>query len=971
MKFAVEYPWVFLLLPVLYGVVLFRLKSLRISNRIEKTVTVGLRMILLSLLVAALAGVSVSRVSNRTTTVFLIDASESFASRRSEAVSQMRDTLKGLPSGDRVGIVAFGGQTSVEQFVSETLSFEELQTLPMETETNIEQGIQTALSLFPEGDGKRLVLITDGLENSGDVKRMSGSLQAEQVELVVMQQDSTPESEVYLVDMSVPDSIVPGEMFSVEVQVESTVRTGAVLQLYNDSKLHRQETVTLQVGANRFTFQDKREEEGFSTYRAVIVPDLDTIQTNNEFVAYTRAMEQKKVLLIEGKENESREFMKLLDAAGVAVEKVSPQLAPDSLQKMNAYSTILLENVHAADLRSGFLEHIESYVKDYGGGLIAIGGDQSFALGEYRNTALETVLPVDMEIKGEKEIPKLAMVMVIDHSGSMLENARGKTRLELAKEAAVAGIENLRDTDIVGVESFDDTFHWNVKLSELTDRNDIYSKIYGISEGGGTDIFPAVREAYNQIINADAELKHIILLTDGEDEFREYGSLLTDMNLSKVTLSTVAVGEESDMDLLKDLADKGKGRFYQTISGEELSRIFAQEVFLSEGEYIVNRDFTPVVTADHTVLTGVDDEGFPQLKGYVGTTVKDMATAVLMEDEREYPVLAIWQYGLGTTAAFTSDVVNEWTANYANWDRYPVLWRNLIAQTTAQERSSGAKVSASQEGNIGVIRYENKQIQTDDKVMAVFEDVSGTQQEIELHSVSGTAYEGEISLSEVGVYSINVRRINGENVLDHTNIQLTMQYSAEYRYNNTGLALEEVVSETGGRLVDSLEGCFDSHPASNVARQDMTLELLIVSVFLWLLDILNRRVPLLTGDFFAGQRHRLHEWWQRIRKKIPIFTEEKAGQLVVHDAVEIEVTTLVEEVSESATMSNVENYENLSDTPVEPPLEQKNDGSRKTRKQSKKDNKTKQREKQATETGGDVLLDVGSLIQKRDERNQR
>ncbi|MCH5268405.1 MAG: VWA domain-containing protein [Lachnospiraceae bacterium] len=942
MKFSAEYPWMLLILPVVYGVVLFRVKDLRIGNRIGKIVTVGLRIVLLTFLMGALAGVSVSHISDHTTTVFLIDASESFAINRSDVVKQVRDALKKLPSGDRAGVVAFGGQTSVEQFVSQTVDFEELQTLPVETETNIEQGIQTALSLFPEGDGKRLVLITDGRENSGDVRRISGSLQAEQVELLVMQQDSTPDREVYLADMSVPESIIPGEMFSVDIQVESTIRTGAVLQLYNDSKLHRQEAVTLQEGTNRFTFQDKREQEGFSHYRAVIVPDEDTVQSNNEFVAYTKATEQKKVLLIEGKEGEGKEFQKLLSAAGVAVEKLSPQLAPDTLQKMNQYSTVLLENVYADDLRTGFLEHIESYVKDYGGGLIAIGGDQSFALGGYRNTALETVLPVNMDINGEMEIPKLAMAMVIDHSGSMLEDSAGKTRLQLAKEAAVAGVENLRDTDIVGVESFDDTFRWHVKLSELTDRDNVYSKIYGIAEGGGTNIFPAVKEAYSRLIKTDAELKHIILLTDGEDEYREYDDLLEKMQESKVTLSTVAVGDDSDMNLLESLAEKGNGRFYQTTSGEELSRIFAQEVFLSEGEYLVNRDFTPVITANHDVLMGVGDEGFPELKGYVGTTVKNTATAVLMEDEKECPVLAIWQYGLGTTAAFTSDVVNEWTANYAGWDDYPALWRNLIAQTTAQEQSQGVKVSAVQDGNTGVIRYENKQLQTGDKVMAVYEDADGTQQEIELHSVSGTAYEGEIPLSQVGVYNVNVRRKNGEDVLDHTNVQLTMQYSAEYRYIDVGMALEEVISETAGKQIDTLEGCFDSHPASNVARQDLTLGLLTASVVLWLLDILNRRLPMLIGDFINKWMVRWRGW-RGERKHKKRAAVEHATSVVSDDKV--------------------------SDTPVEATVSQEMEGE--SRRQRKKESRANRKEKkQSPTTDGKQLLDVKGLLEKQEERNR-
>lgn len=149
----------------------------------------------------------------------------------------------------------------------------------------------------------------------------------------------------------------------------------------------------------------------------------------------------------------------------------------------------------------------------------------------------------------------------------------------------------------------------------------------------------------------DAQIKHIVLLTDGQDTYHEYDDLLKDMNDHKITLSTVAVGSDADVNILRTLADKGKGRFYQTNAGTGLSRIFAQEVFLSQGEYLVNKTFTPVITANSDILEQLGEGGFPEMLGYVGTTLKSNATAVLMDDKKESPILATWQYGLGTTAA--------------------------------------------------------------------------------------------------------------------------------------------------------------------------------------------------------------------------------------------------------------------------------------------------------------------------------
>ena len=110
------------------------------------------------------------------------------------------------------------------------------------------------------------------------------------------------------------------------------------------------------------------------------------------------------------------------------------------------------------------------------------------------------MLPVFMDLQGEKEIPKMAMVMVIDHSGSMTTPSSDNsnvTGLDLAKEAAVSGVENLRKTDEVGVLVFDDGFQWTVPIEEADDIDSILKtlkdnnvKITFFMVGDWVDKFP-------------------------------------------------------------------------------------------------------------------------------------------------------------------------------------------------------------------------------------------------------------------------------------------------------------------------------------------------------------------------------------------------------------------------------------------------------------------------------------------------
>ena len=258
---------------------------------------------------------------------------------------------------------------------------------------------------------------------------------------------------------------------------------------------------------------------------------------------------------------------------------------------------------------------------------------------------------------------------------------------------------------------------------------------------------------------------------------------------------------------------------------------------------MVNKTFTPVITANSDILEQLREGGFPEMLGYVGTTLKSNATAVLMDDKKESPILATWQYGLGTTAAFTTDVVNEWTANYAQWGGLSGVLARIDQPDDRGTESSGHYRNGTAGGSAGVIEYTNAKVSGDDQVTAVYDDADGKTNTVTLHSVSGSRYEGEIPLSDVGVYQINVRRSNGKKILDNTNTQLTMQYSAEYRYDTTDTALNELIASVSGRSINSLEGFFDTTPQRNAAKRDLTLYLLMAMTILWFLDIWNRRMP--------------------------------------------------------------------------------------------------------------------------------
>ena len=216
-------------------------------------------------------------------------------------------------------------------------------------------------------------------------------------------------------------------------------------------------------------------------------------------------------------------------------------------------------------------------------------------MGGYKDTVLEELSPVYMDLQGENEAPTMAFAMVIDKSGSMSSGNGIITNLDLAKSAAANAVDNLRSSDYIEVIAFDDRFERVHELSEVGNGDDAKEDIYGISLGGGTSIYPGVEAATRDLIDSDAAIKHILLLTDGEDYNDQYDELIEVINDAGITLSTVGVGSGVNNTLLEKLANECGGRYFTTDIDTDLPRIFAQEVYLSANAYIVNEDFVPSV----------------------------------------------------------------------------------------------------------------------------------------------------------------------------------------------------------------------------------------------------------------------------------------------------------------------------------------------------------------------------------------
>ncbi len=833
-------PLLLLLLPAYIALIyLIDRRGGRRSRRIKHRVARVMRCLLTCLCVLALAAPSVVLPGGQQAVWILADASASARGMQDQMTQSVRTALENKDASVNAGVIAFGGNAMVEKPLAQDGTYNGVTTAVDAQASDLPSALTLASALLPEDAQGRIVVLSDGATE--DVRAAAQQLAARgvTVDYQSFSGDALPDAQIS--QLNVPSRVYQGQSFTVTVQVTANHDTAGTLVLYQNRTPVSSREVTLRRGDNTFTFRDVAADTGVVTYEARLISEGDSCAQNDSMGGYVYVQGAPKLLLVEGRQGEGSEMAAMLSAAAMQYETVLPAQLPYDAEQLRQYDGVVLVNVDYDAADEEQWAALDSAVRVLGRGLTVIGGDSSYALGGYRGSKLEEMLPVTIDVRNKLDLPSLALMLVIDKSGSMSDGMFGTTRLELAKEAAMRAAEVLTPNDQVGVIAFDDAAKWVVNLQKAEDVEAIQNQIGTIRPGGGTAFFTALYEATYALMNAQAQQKHIIFLTDGEAGDTGYLQLCDIMQQNDITLTTVAVGSGADQATLRTLAQQGGGRAYAANEFDNLPKIFTKETYLVSGSYVQNRTFTPVIT-EQSALT--DFEGFPQLSGYLAATEKSLATVSLMSD-REDPILAWWQYGAGRVVAFMADSRGAWTSEFLQWDQAAAFYGGMAAFTLPGEEREG-QLTTERQGDALRIVYtapEDAQTGLSTSVTALLPD--GTQTQLALQESAPGVYEGEIAAAQLGAYALRVeqRDASGE-------LQRVMEggavngYSGEYdlRNQNAESTLPYLSALTGGReITDSAEMLKSTHAVVR-ARRDLTQPLLWALMVLLLCDIALRRL---------------------------------------------------------------------------------------------------------------------------------
>ena len=819
----------------------------------RKATAVTLRVIILLCLVFALAGMELVRTNDHLAVFFLLDHSNSVSETQrlqaAQAVRNMAEQYMDTNKEDKAGVIVFGEEASIELTADETLGLRDILSYVGGEQTDLAAGIRLAMAAFPQGHMKRMVVFSDGNETRGAALEEAKLARAAGAAIEVVPLRTGDPEEVRIHEVSAPNQAKGDEPFQLRIVAEADQDTTATLRVMRRRDDERQllppQEVTLQQGVNTFVLTQELTGSGFYEYEVSIDAESDTVLANNQGRTFTYVRGEPSVLLVAAVPEEAAYLAPALQAEGLSVRMANPGTLPTSLAQFQNYDAVVLADVSSTDLASEQMATLEAMVRDLGIGLVMVGGPDSFGAGGYLDSPVERALPVDMDIKQRKVLPRGALALVL-HT---MEFADGNA---WAREISLAATNVLASQDLIGLLGYmyngGDT--WIHELAPKGDGQAVRDAIrVGSTQiGDMPSVDPTLRLAYNALSSADAAVKRIVVISDGDPAPPSIGAK-TALRNAGIAVSTVCINPHSPSDqlMLRELAEDTGGQFYYVTNPNNLPQIFTKEAAVVKRGLMIEEPFTPQLNHDSELLYGVS-ETMPELRGYVVTTAKDSATVPLLTHEGD-PLLAHWRYGLGKSVAFTSDASSRWGADWLGWEGFNRFWAQSVRWATRELTPSNFNVSTRVEDGRGHIRIDAvdeegrfiNYLRPRGVVTAPGPDFERS--ELELAQTGPGIYEVSFPLSDSGVYMANILYTNPDGTQGMLPVGLALNYSPEYAYSTANIPLlEEVAHTAGGALRDVDYNPFTHDLKASPAVTPVWPWLVAIAACLFPVEIFVRRV---------------------------------------------------------------------------------------------------------------------------------
>ena len=840
----------------------------------QRVLSVLLRITFLVLLGLGLSRLVRSDETHRVATVVLVDVSDSVADGTLDKARGEIERLYGARAeGDVLKLVAFAARPRAVPIEQDgKLALPKTSDLrwksdgkgrPTEAGSNIQSALQLSYGLFPPGYLKRIVLMSDGLETEGSLLSEANHAKRFGARLYVRPFRDPPPGEVAVRALRLPDKVDIGQPFDVTAEVYASRATTAKARLYQGETLNGLEgvrDVQLKAGENEVKFKSVVRVGGEVTY-ALKLSDIgdDRFAQNNAMDVTLDVPGRPQVLYIEGQPQRGSYLVSALSAQQFDVDLRPASAMPGSLRELERYDFFILSDVPREAVSDASQDLIEKYVRDLGGGFLFAGGEAGYGLGGWGHSTIERLLPTRMDAERRKEMPGVAMALVIDRSGSMTG-----LPMEMAKAACRATVETLQGDDMIEVIAFDSTPQRYVKMQPARYRSRIQNDIARIQPGGGTEIFSSLDMAYQDLSVVQARKKHVVLLTDGQAPVQGIKDLATGMLAEAITVTTVGLGEGVNQELLRSVADAGGGRFHLVPDPNSLPKIFTRETELIAQQAAVEEWFPVQQVGNADFLKGVAISAAPLLHGYVATQLKPAPAQLILQSDRGDPILARWRAGLGWAVAWTSDVKNNWSVDWLRWSGFSKFWGQFVREHMRIKRRQELPMQLEMRENTvhAVVdaftadeRFDN---QLESKLIVTGPATSkgkGERRDVPMRRTAPGRYEADLRLDDYGSFLLRAEhaRIAPDGSLQpfaSSFGHISNPYPREYGSFEPDIELQaRAAAAAGGSLDPEPAKVFDPQGEKIVYYRPLWSRFVLAAIAVFLLDLLIRRVRLFDRKF--------------------------------------------------------------------------------------------------------------------------
>jgi Mg-chelatase subunit ChlD len=763
----------------------------------------------------------------RTGTVVLVDTSNSITRDDMARASSIASEIASHRGSNWLKIVPFAGHVRPLEESELTNGVHLVRTSNESGDaTNFESAISDSLSAVPAGYIPRLLLISDGNENQGSTARAIAELQRLHVPVDTIALTGRPAGGLHLESVTMPPTAYAGEQIPIDVTFDSPSAASGKVEISAEGKSLGSGNVDLQAGKNTLRLHARVKSSG----AAVISGRISANGLGEADFEQAVTLAKARVLFISEDTPESdANILKAFDEAGFEVVRDSPSVATD----LSGIQLAVVNNIDLNTVPSSAKLRLAQYVRD-GGGLLLIGGERQIYKEDKRLDALDDALPA--KLAPPKTPEGTCVALIIDKSSSM----EGR-KIELARLSAIGVVDHLQPTDSIGVLIFDNSFQWAVPMRRAEDKSLIKRLISGIVPDGGTQIAPALAEAYRKVAPSKATYKHIVLLTDGISEEGDSLDLAKQAAEHQVTISTVGLGQDVNRAYLEKVADVSGGKSYFLNEPRGLEQILLKDVQDYSGSTAVERPMTPVVDRQAEILEGLDMKSAPALQGYARFTAKpDAETILSIDPQKKDPLYVRWQYGLGRAAVFSSDAKSRWAQAWVTWPGFDKFWINVSRDLLNHSRASDASVDFDSANNDLVVNYRlSNEVPEPAKVPEIF--VIGSdhfEKPIAVQRVTARVYQGRLHIGQAGGL-FRIRPVAESRAFPEVGFY---RQQGEMRDNGANEALLRQISVlTGGHVNPAPASVFDSGGRTLYNTMQLWPLLLGLAITLTLAELVARK----------------------------------------------------------------------------------------------------------------------------------